>query len=96
MCEQLKNEKFIMEFNTEKYNINSNYVKKAIASLSNCTRECHICSTCDKKLLSRNVCKCVLCTKACARHALRVVKNRYFTCNHIWSDLWGNVNMYEM
>ena len=77
LCEKLTGDKFIMDFSKEKYNLNSNYVKKSIEILDGHSPKCQICSTCDKKLLKRSMSNCVLCQKVCARRELRQIKGPF-------------------
>ena len=77
LCEKLTGNKLIMDFSKDRYNLNSNYVKKSIEILGNDSSKCQICSTCDKKLIQCSMSNCVLCQKECARRELREMKGPF-------------------
>ena len=74
ICEKLKTRNFIFEFDKDKYNFASNYVKRMTAKVVNLKYTCFICSTCVKKLTACNMAACALCKKVSQRKQLRFMQ----------------------
>ena len=80
LCQKSTGDKFIIDFTRERYNLNSNYVKKSIETLSDNTAKYQICSTCDRKLMQHSMLNCCLCERLCASRELREVKDQIMIC----------------
>ena len=85
LCQKSTGDKFIIDFTRERYNLNSNYVKKSIETLSDNTAKYQICSTCDRKLMQRSMLNCCLCER-CARRELREVKDQIMICKALTQE----------
>ena len=99
LCQTSTGDKFIIDFTRERYNLNSNYVKKSIETLSDNTAKYQICSTCDRKLMQHSMLNCCLCERLCARRELREVKDQIMICKALTRETQKKrwlVNMYSM
>ena len=86
LCQKSTGDKFIIDFIRERYNLNSNYVKKSIETLSDNTAKYQICSTCDRKLMQCSMLNCCLCERLCARRELREVKDQIMICKALTQE----------
>ena len=83
MSQKATGNKYIMEFTRERYNLNSNYVKKSSETLSDNTAKYQICSTCDRKLMECRMLNCCLCERLCARRELKELKDQIMICKDL-------------